>query len=100
MDNSLKSFLFSLKNPRNTNAMRFGLRENQKSYAISCDAGDGPAFGNGHDIRILNDCDLNTKSYTSVGNTYLNDTGLCGSRVLTGAERFKVREIEVFEIGD
>jgi hypothetical protein len=100
MDNSLKSFLFSLKNPRNTNAMRFGLKENQKSYAISCDAGDGPAFGNGRDIRVLNDCNLNTDSYTNFGDSYQNDTGLDGQIVLTGAHKFKVREIEVFEIGD
>jgi hypothetical protein len=33
-----------------------------------------------------------------LGNTYTNDTGKSGNEVLTGAEDFTVKEIEVFEV--
>jgi hypothetical protein len=42
----------------------------------------------------------NSKSNTSLGNTYTNDTGLDGKTVFTGSEHFHVSEIEVFEIAD
>jgi hypothetical protein len=73
-DRSLKSFLFTLKNPHNVPARRFALRAEMKNCAIYCYSTRGPFFG---DIGVHHDFNANTKSYTSVfGTRYLNDTGM------------------------
>jgi hypothetical protein len=96
-DDSLKSFLFTLKNPHNIPTRRFALKAEEKHHALWCESGFGPSFGNGGDIRVFNNCNANT-SYTSPGGTYINDTGLKGNIVFTGSEDFQVKEIEAFEI--
>jgi hypothetical protein len=68
--------------------------------AIYCDASRGPAFGSPGDIRIHDNCNQNTDSFTDLGNTYLNDTRLEGKIAFTGALHFTVSEIEVFEVSD
>jgi hypothetical protein len=95
-DHSLKSFLFTLKNPHNIPERRFALVAEKKDFAISCRCECGPFFGD--DVGVFDNCDANTRSYTSLGWTYTNDTGLDGRIVLAGAEYFPVQEIEVFEI--
>jgi uncharacterized coiled-coil protein SlyX len=80
-DPSLKSFVFTLKNPHNLAARKFALTSPTK--AIYCDPGRGPCFG-----------------WTSLDPSYVNDTGLGGKTVFTGSEKFTVKEIEVFEIAD
>jgi hypothetical protein len=98
-DDSQKSFLFTLKNPHNIPARRFALKAKKKSEAIYCDSGAGPIFG-GYpcDIYVSDDCNANTRSSTSLGISYTNDTGLDARVVFTGSENFRVKEIEVFEI--
>jgi hypothetical protein len=93
---SLRSFLFTLKNPHNMPAKRFVLMEREKQKAISCDSESGPLFGN--DIHISEDCNANTSSIAALGHYYTNDTGLDWRIVLTGSLNFRVKEIEVFEI--
>jgi hypothetical protein len=66
-DDSLKSFLFTLKNPQNTLASKFALKAERKQYAILCDSSQGPAFGG---IGISNDCNANTDSGTYLGEAY------------------------------
>jgi hypothetical protein len=56
---SLKSFLFTLKNPHNVPARRFALRERAKHKAISCDSGCGPFFC---DFGVSDNCNEDTKS--------------------------------------
>jgi hypothetical protein len=97
-DDSLKTFLFTLKNPHNTPARKFALKAGMKKYAIDRDSSYGQHFGGGADIHVHDNCNANTKSYTCLGNTYTNDTGLDKYVVFTGSENFQVREIEVFEI--
>jgi hypothetical protein len=93
-DPSLNSFLFTLKNPRNVPARKFGLRADQKDEAIDCDPSRGPHFC---DIQIY----CNADSYTSVfGHSYANGTGVDGQTFFTGSLTFKVKEIEVFAITD
>jgi hypothetical protein len=94
-DDSLRSFLFTLKNPHNIPAMRFTLNAQRKRLAIQCDSKWGPCFC---DIRVSDDCNTNTHTSTFLGTTYTNDTGLNGRTVLTGSLQFQVKEIEVFEI--
>jgi hypothetical protein len=43
-DPSLKSFLFTLKNPHNVPARRFALKAEKKDWAIRCDSNWGPNF--------------------------------------------------------
>jgi hypothetical protein len=94
-DDSQKSFLFTLKNPHNIPARRFALKAEKKSVAIYCNSEWGPTF---RDIGVFDDCNANTDSGTSLGYTYINDTGLDAKIVFTGSFHFQVKEIEVFEI--
>jgi hypothetical protein len=95
-DDSLRSFLFTLKNPHNIPARRFVLKAQEKDAAIYCTCGCGPIFGS--DIGVRDNCIADTRNWTSLGTTYTNDTGLAGHRVFTGSFYFQVKEIEVFEI--
>jgi hypothetical protein len=96
-DDSLKSFLFTLKNPHNIPARKFALNPEMKHRAIGCDSTWGPWFGG---LRVCDNCNTNPKSFTNLGETYTNDTGVGGRTVFTGSQFFKVKEIEVFEITD
>jgi hypothetical protein len=95
-DASRTSFLFTLKNPRNFPARKFGLKADRK--ALHCSSSRGPSFG---DILVSDNCNAHTDSSTSdFGSSYANDTGLDGKTFVTGSRKFKVTEIEVFEILD
>jgi hypothetical protein len=96
-DDSLKSFLFTLKNPHNIPARRFAVKDEKKDGAIFCNSDRGPCFGYG-DISVSNNCNAGTRSCTLFGNTYTNDTGLDDEIVFTGSMYFQVKETEVFEI--
>jgi hypothetical protein len=97
-DDSLKSFLFTLKNPHNIPARKFALKAEMKQEVIYCVSAWGPWFG--VDMRVSDNCNANTNSGTDLGEAYTNDTGLGGETVFTGSLHFKVKEIEVFEITD
>jgi hypothetical protein len=96
VDGSLKSFVFTLKNPHNMPAKTFALKVKEKQDTIVCDSKRGPCFYTS--IYVYDNCNTNTGSYTSLGHTYINDTGLTGNIVFTGSKNFQVKEIEVFEI--
>jgi hypothetical protein len=99
IDNTLKSFLFTLKNQHNIGARIFPLNEDRKAYAIYGHGSYGASFGSGHNLCVYNQCNINSSSYTTgFGQTYMNDTGLPGDTVFTGGSNFRVREIEVFEL--
>jgi hypothetical protein len=98
-DPSLKSFVFTLKNPRNTPARQFALMAQYQDKAICCDSSCGPCFGCRCDIAVLDNCNANNESCSGrFGDSYMNDTGQEGRTFLTGSSRFTVKEIEVFEI--
>jgi hypothetical protein len=97
-DGSLRSFIFTLKNPHHVAGRKFVLKVEKKDHAIECCAADGPRFW---DINIWDNCNVNGESATYFGrpdSTYTNDTGLDGKTFLTPSEKFQVDEIEVFEI--
>jgi hypothetical protein len=97
-DPSLKSFLFTLKNPHNFPARKFALKAEKKDQAIRCDSSWGPQFG---DIGVSDNCNANASSHTYLfGLRYANDTGLDGESFFTRSRNFKLKEIEVFEITD
>jgi hypothetical protein len=98
-DSSLKSFLFTLNNPSNTEAMKFELGHEKSAFAVWCCSSDGPWFG-GNGILV---CDDSNPIYTSTSDhTY--DFGyhskVYNSSLLMGSHEFKVKEIEVFEVVD
>jgi hypothetical protein len=95
VDDSLKSFLFTLKNPHNIPGRRFALMAQKKDVAILCNSECGPWFCG---IGVSDNCNANTLSNTDLGFAYTNDTGLNGWIVFTGSFNFQVKEIEVFEI--
>jgi hypothetical protein len=98
-DNTMKSFLFTLKNQHNIGAKIFPLKEDQKSYAIYGHPSFGVIFGCGHNLCVYDKCNITNSNYTtSFGTAYTNDTGLSGDTVFTGGPHFRVREIEVFEL--
>jgi hypothetical protein len=95
-DPSMKSFLFTLKNPDNVPARRFALQAEENDEAIFCRPDCGPHFC---DICVYDNCNANTLNFTSrFGRTYANDTGLDKDAFFTGSGHFQVKEIEVFEI--
>jgi uncharacterized coiled-coil protein SlyX len=96
-EDSLKSFLFTLKNPHNICPRKFALKDEKKQLSIVCAPKSGPFLG---DIRVSGDSNANTDSDTCLGIYYANNTGLDGKTVFTGSKNFKVNEIEVFEITD
>jgi hypothetical protein len=104
-DASLKSFIFTLKNPHNVPARRFALKAKKKDEAILCRPEWGPCFGGDFvlglgDIGVSDNCKARTDSETLLGYSYTNDTGLDGKAFFTGSWKFQVKEIEVFEITD
>jgi hypothetical protein len=84
-DPSLKSFLFTLKNPHDFPARKSAMEAERRDKAIFCASSTGPCFGD---------------SGSCLGISYANDTGLDGETVLTGSTYFTVTEIEIFKIAD
>jgi hypothetical protein len=87
-----------VKNPQNIPARRFALKAGKKHLAIYCSSGRGPCFGCPWDIAVSDNCNANTSTYVSLGNSYTNDTGLDGHVVFTVSAYLQVEEIEIFEI--
>jgi hypothetical protein len=92
-DDSLKSFLFSLKNSMNTEPKRFPLKSGNKQHAIYCGPGSGPAFGGAHDLYLI--ANSNTNSLSASGLHSYDKSGYDGTS-LAGEYNFMVKEIEVF----
>jgi hypothetical protein len=95
-DSSRESFLFTLKNPRGSEAHKFGMAGSES--AIYCNASYGPRFGSNCDISVHDACNINTNNYTNLGGGYRNDTGITGQEVFTGEYNYTVKEIEVFTV--
>jgi hypothetical protein len=97
-DNTLESFVFTLKNPHNVPPRKFPLKSEAKQSAIVCDSDWGPYFGGGMGVCDL--CNTKVSSIAAVGRVYVNDTGTDGATFFTCLHRYQVKEIEVFEIID
>jgi hypothetical protein len=95
-DSSGKSFVFSLKNSRNSEPRKFMLMSGRN--AIYCNSSCGPCFSGNRDIAVYDACNTSTDNFTYLGGSYVNDTGIDGHLVFTGEQNFTVKEIEVFTI--
>jgi hypothetical protein len=94
-DPSLRSFVFTLKNPHNVAARKFKLKPEEKDRAIRCSSTCGPHFG---DIFVHSNGRFGGTTLF-FGTSYTNDTEMDGISLFTGSGNFHVREIEVFEVG-
>jgi hypothetical protein len=94
-DSSLQSFVFTIKNPHNLPARIF--RQKDERYAIYDNSSLGPTFGNCA-LYVCDKCQNANSSSSNLDNHYDNDTGIQGNQVLTGAQNFTVKEIEVFDL--
>jgi hypothetical protein len=102
-DDSLRSFIFTLKNPHNIPAQRFPLKADKKNVAIDCNVGvaDGPTFG--FDMGIMDDTDGNMRGWTQHGTRVTDrvyENGIAVEDLFTSSENFKPKDVEVFEITD
>jgi hypothetical protein len=74
------------------------LKAERKDKAIICRSDRGSHF---YDICVSGNGNANTGSFSRFfGRNYTNDTGLDGHMFFTVSDRFRVKEIEVFEITD
>jgi hypothetical protein len=103
-DESLRSFLFSLRNPHGIQPRRFPLKQKQHKDVIFCDDGWCATFGDNGDIWVKNQCNIHKDNHTHFGTIWQKSTAYKDKteqkNFFTGAERFTVKEIEVFEITD
>jgi hypothetical protein len=97
-DESGQSFLFTFRNPHNIRARIFRLKADKKQFAMRCLASSGPGFGDG--FYTSNQCNVTQSGTFDFGLTHTNDTGIDGKTFFTGADKFIVKEIEVFEMTD
>jgi hypothetical protein len=67
-------------------------------YAIYCNGTYGPTFGNGHDLHVCDGCDRANGSWTKLGTAYSAGAGDEENRYLALVAKFRVQEIEIFEI--
>lgn len=96
-------FVFTLKNPYDIPPNKFNMKKNWLDHSICCDVNLGPIFGC-NDIRIENDCDINSNSFKyydfTPGEYCFDDTTGKKRMLFTGNSSYKVEEIEVFKIID
>jgi hypothetical protein len=97
-DDSLRSFLFTLKNPDNIPARRFALKGEKRWAAISCKSEVGPNFDDMCVYDICSTCAASRFCHKSLGFAYTNNTGLGNNTVFTDSFHFQGKEIEFFEI--
>jgi hypothetical protein len=95
-DPTRHSLLFSLRNPWGTGPMKFPLLHARS--ALCCHRTYGPSFGRLCDLLVSDNCNQNSISYTKIGQDYDNPTGRDGATFFTGALRFCVKEILVFQL--
>ena len=94
------AFIFSLRNKEGLPPFKSMVAIS--SYAIYRYSGYGPTFGGGHDIKIADNANSNTNSYTNFGesNYYSVPSGVQNSyTVLAGTRNFTPDEVEVFYLG-
>lgn len=92
----MESFLFSLVNPLGDKPTKLPLNGTSNHKGIHCDGSEGPIFGEGHDLKIGNNANVNTDSYTQLAGTYECPPHASSTTFLVGDENFTVDELEVF----
>jgi len=74
-------------------------KQNNTGYSILCHSGYGPAFGDGSDIRIYDNCNTtNENCGTGVRSGYSTYQLPSGESFIAGTKQFTVKEIEVYSV--
>jgi hypothetical protein len=99
-EDSMRSFLFTLRNPHGVPPRKFALKKQKREFAIRCDSECGSQFCTVIDVN--DNCTKNRESFTWTGTRYGNDGSYVNDTAfedfLTGLEEFSVNESEVFKI--
>ena len=90
-----ESFLFSLVNPSGAEPTKLPIKSSANQYGIYCDARYGPTFGN-LDLRIASKANVNSESYSNIGESYECPSDVNCETFLAGQTNFVVNELEVF----
>ena len=89
------AFIFSLINKEGLAPFKSMVK--RPSSAIYRGSSYGPLFGMGNDIRIADNANSNTNSYTSFGYSYSVPSGVKDRyTILAGTQKFSPDEVEVF----
>jgi len=90
----MKAFLFSMTNARNVPCK---LTSTNLTYSISCQAGNGPCFGGGHNIYIAGQMTSNT-NYCNQHESYRMESSTVPytQDLFAGSYNFTVDDIEVY----
>lgn len=89
------AFIFSLINKEGLAPFKSMVK--RPSNAIYRGSSYGPLFGSGNDIRIADNANSNTNSYTSFGDSYSVPSGVKDRfTILAGTQKFSPDEVEVF----
>jgi hypothetical protein len=94
-DESIQSFLFTLRNPDNVPARRFALKVEKKDRAIGYWFGLGPDV---YEIRVFDKRKANANIGTSKFHYSTDDTRLDENALFSGSQKLSVREIEASKI--
>jgi hypothetical protein len=91
-DDSLRSFLVTLRNPHGAPPRRFTLKAEKKQSAIYCHSALCADFGYSGDIYVSNHCNANKDSVTGIGThwsncAYANDTASGTSSLARGSSQ-------------
>ena len=95
-----KAFIFSLVNPSNV-PLLIPIKA-AGTNGIYGSSSYGPAFGGGHDIKISDNSNANSSSYSNLGHGYDFKLYASGSNeaksFLAGSYNFQTTDIEVFQL--
>ena len=94
------SFMYSLRNNDGIASFKSTLKNENDPYAISRHSSDGPTFGGGFDLYIVNNAGSLSYSYTNFGYTYNLPPGYTYGQtntrsLLGGTYTFTPSEVEV-----
>ena len=94
------SFIFTLTNMHGIKPTKFPLINGYDTNALYHRSDYGPTFGNGHNLHVANNCNVNASSYANFPYAYNDITGKGNSIFSSNAStrNFQVQEIEVFRI--
>ncbi|CAH3155984.1 unnamed protein product, partial [Porites evermanni] len=97
---SNKSFLFSLYNINGYAPVKLNIKSSHYSSAIYRCSDRGPAFGNGHDLRLTHEAEGYRNSYTYCGSSFPLPPGYSASgfscNFYAGSYKFTPSNVEVF----
>lgn len=92
-----EAFLFSLVNPSGAEPTKLPLKASSGKSAMYCGSSCGPTFGDGHDLFISSEANINSDSNSeSLNSSYACPSHVTFSTFLTGEEYFILDELEVF----